>query len=76
MRMYHGRDDTETKKLTLLLTRDEAFEMIKALEKLREKQNEHYHMSSADYRSEVTLCVYDPNKLDGLHEDVIRLIEK
>jgi len=40
MRIYRDTDGTEIKNVTLLLTRDEAHEMLKAIEKLREKHND------------------------------------
>jgi hypothetical protein len=64
-------------RLTLLLTRAEMAELRdSAAGLLAHPEHQHSHVPSEDYQKEVTLVVYDPNDLSGLHERCRRVILK
>jgi hypothetical protein len=59
----------------IYLTKQEAAELRDSLEQLLAEQlGRHEHISSDDYRKELTVCIYDPNQLDQFDERSKRLI--
>jgi hypothetical protein len=57
-----GKDEDEIRRLdkvTLFLTKSEALELQQDLHRLLENQKEHHaHVSSDDYKKEITVCIY------------------
>ena len=73
-------DDESNKKLdciTLILTRSEVQQLQGYVKQLLEKtpSSDHYHLSSEDYQREITICMYDPGKIELLHPQVQKIIK-
>jgi hypothetical protein len=67
MRIYNVDSDKSLDDVTLYLTIDQAREMKNKLEGLiKQPAKSHSHISSDDFQKEITICIYDPNKLDHL----------
>jgi len=62
----------------LFLTVEEAKELRHDLDDLLKKKPStgHAHIPDADYKRELTICVYDANDLDGLDERSRKLIRE
>jgi len=73
-------DDLADKKLdsvSLFLTREEAAQLQALLNQLIDNPKlQHSHLSSMDYQKEVTVCLYDEQHLEGLHQRVKKLIKE
>ena len=71
-------DDDSNKKLdriSLFLTKNEALHLIGYLEQLiASKKSDHSHLMSEDYQKEVTLCLYEPTKVENFHPRIQKLI--
>lgn len=63
MRILDEKSDQKLDNISLFLTRKEAQHLIGYLEQLLEK-GDHSHLMSEDYRKEIMVCIYDPEKLD------------
>jgi hypothetical protein len=77
MRIYDEDDDKALENVSLFLTVEEAKEMIDTLEGLilqAKNTATHAHLNDGDYEHEITVTIYDENKLDGLHERIKKLI--
>lgn len=74
MRLLDQDSSMALKNLILFLTANEAREVIDGLQDLLEKQDGHTHISDNDLSHEITLVIYDPENLDGLHERSKKLI--
>jgi hypothetical protein len=75
----HILDDETDKKLnciTIFLTKNEAQQLFGYAKQLLEElsSSDHYHLSSEDYQKEITICLYDTNKLEGFNPRVQKLI--
>jgi hypothetical protein len=72
-------DDTDKKldSISIFLTKEELMQLRSYLNQLSDDPDmDHVHLSSTDYQKEVTVCLYDTGKLDGLHPRSIKLIQK
>lgn len=63
--------DEDSKKaltaVTLYLTKPEAEELKDSIEALlSDPARQHEHVSDAEYKTEVTVCIYDPANLEQL----------
>lgn len=75
MRILDEEKDVPLNRVILYLTQQEALEMKDALEQLlRSESREHEHVPSDDWNKEITLCTYDPKRLDDLSERSKKLI--
>ena len=77
MRIYDEDNDKASENVSLFLTVEEAKEMIDTLEGLLVQAKNtatHAHLNDDDYEHEITVTIYDENKLDGLHERIKKLI--
>lgn len=65
MRILDEETDTALNRVMLYLTMTEASELRDSLDALiRDHIERHEHISSDDYRKEVTICIYDVNDLN------------
>jgi hypothetical protein len=75
MRILDDETDKKLDTISLFLTMSEAKQLHSYLQELIENpKKQHIHMSSDDYQKEITLCVYNENSLEGLHERGKKLI--
>ena len=78
MRIWDETSQRRLNGVTLFLTADEAKECRGALDRLlQDAPNSHLHVSSADFQTEITLCVYsvdDAKTFGQLDEPSRRLI--
>lgn len=76
MRILDQDEDRALKRVTVYLTLSEASEMRGSLDALllEQRAERHEHVPSEDYRKEVTLCVYDLEKLEGFSARSRKLI--
>jgi hypothetical protein len=69
MRMLDEDNDRRLNHVTLFLTKAEAIELQGCLENLLlEPDSHHEHLSDEEYKKEITVCVYDEQRLDGFSE--------
>lgn len=78
MRIYCEDSDSSVDEVLLLLTASEAKEMISSLKSLIQKpEGNHHHIANEEYTKEVTLAIYDPEKIDPTFaERIKRLIRE
>ena len=76
MRILDEMTNKSTNNLTVLLEKNEAIQLIGYLEELVTNDSiaEHYHLNNADYSKEITIALYDVNRLDGFSERYKTLI--
>jgi hypothetical protein len=76
MRIYNADTDKKANKVTLYLTLDEAKEMKGALETLLSdsKKHHHEHIPGANFKKEITICIYKEDNLSSFDERSKRLI--
>lgn len=75
MRLLNQDDDKLLHRVLILLTQPEALELRDSLDSLLENSVErHEHISSEDYRKELTVCIYDPNNLESFDDRSRRVI--
>jgi hypothetical protein len=75
MRLLDEKSGQSLARVILYLTRDEAAELRDSLNALLGSSGDrHEHVSSADYRKELTVCLYDEGNLHGFDERSRRLI--
>lgn len=63
MKIYCQDADALVSRLILYLTKSEAGELRDALEAILSDPFGHTHVSSSDYRREITVCRYDVDSL-------------
>lgn len=65
MRLLDEGSDKSINKLTIYLTKSEAEELYGDLKRIIDTpKNNHAHVSSEDYKKEITICIYDENVID------------
>ena len=65
MRILDEKANKSLDAAIIYLTQQEAAELRDSLEQLLADQlGRHEHISSDDYRKEITVCIYDLNQLD------------
>ncbi len=73
-------DDESNKKLdyiSIFLTEEEALKLRGYLNQLLDNPKlQHSHLSRADYRKGITICLYDEKNLENLNQRVITLIKE
>jgi len=50
--------------------------ILSSLEEARQVMRIHTHLSSDDYRKEITVCIYDDARLDGFSDRAKRLMRE
>jgi hypothetical protein len=77
MRILDELNDKSINKVTLYLTKSEARELLDGIEQLIVKEdNNHVHINDEDFKKEVTVCIYDLNRLKGLNGRSVKIIMK
>lgn len=75
MRILDTVSDNPLENVVLYLTFPEALELRDSLDELLKKPlNNHAHVADENFQKEITVCIYDENKLNGLNERSINLI--
>ena len=76
MRILNEADDKPMNRVTLFLTMSEASELRDTLDGMLADPigHDHGHVSSEDYRKEVTVCIYSPDSPNQFDERSKRLI--
>jgi hypothetical protein len=75
MRLLNEDEDKGINRILLLLTKSEAMELRDAIDLLlNDAGDRHEHVSSEDYKKEVTIADYDEAKLNNFNERARRLI--
>lgn len=76
MRILADDLDRPLDRVTLLLTREEAKELLDSLKPLIMDPSQHHnHVSDSDFKKEVTIAVYTPDNLKQFDARSLRLIE-
>jgi hypothetical protein len=77
MRILDEDNDKSLDRVTLYLTNSEASELRDALETLlTDSSNRHEHIPDAEYKKELTVCIYDQNILNQFNERSKKIITK
>ena len=77
MRILDDDSDNKLDTISIFLTKEEAVQLRGYLNQLLDKPKlQHAHLSSKDYKKEITVCIYDEKDLEGFHPRSIKLIEK
>lgn len=77
MRILDDESDKKLDTVTLFLTKEEILQLRSDLDHLIAKPKlNHAHLSSEDYKKEITVCVYDEEDLQGFHPRSIKLIKE
>jgi hypothetical protein len=75
MRILDDKSDKAINSVSIFLTEVEAVHLIGYLEQLVfEKKGDHSHLSSEDYKKEITICLYSPEKIENFNPRVQKLI--
>lgn len=75
MRILDESGDKALNRVTLYFTASEAAELKDSLDALlADRLRQHEHISSDDYRKEVTICIYDVDKLSQFDSRSKKLI--
>ncbi|MBX7067639.1 MAG: hypothetical protein K1X28_10455 [Parachlamydiales bacterium] len=75
--MYNTETDKKTENISLFFTHDEALQLKAYLDQFLAKPIDrglHFHLNSEDYQKQITVCIYDPNKINQLHPRARKLI--
>ena len=77
MRILDDDSDKKLDTISIFLTKEEAIQLCGYLNQLIDKPKlQHAHLSSEDYKKEITVCIYDEKALEGFHPRSVKLIEK
>lgn len=77
MRIHDDDNDRRLNHVTLFLTKKEAIKLQGCLESLlSEPASHHEHLSDEEYKKEITVCVYDEQRLDGFSERAKKIIKE
>ena len=75
MRILDDKSDRPINSVSIFLTETEAVYLIGYLEQVvYEKRGDHSHLSSEDYKKEITICLYSPEKIDHFHPRIQKLL--
>lgn len=76
MYMLDDESNKRIRSLTLLLTKDEIKQLLGYARQLLEDKpsSDHYHLSTEDYQKEITLCLYEPTKIENFQPRIQKLI--
>ena len=75
MRILNLKEKKTLDLLSIFLTKNEAIQLIEYLEDLiQNPSHQHSHLSSDDYKKEITVWLYDNENFDKLPPNVKELI--
>ena len=67
MRILDDESDKKLDNISIFLTKEEAIQLRGYLNQLLDNSKlQHSHLSSSDYKKEITICIYDLNNLEHL----------
>ena len=75
MRILDEGSDRALVSVLIMLTPDEAKELLDSLMGLAPENGDHIHVSDEDFTREITIAVYTPENLQFFNNRVKRLIE-
>jgi hypothetical protein len=77
MRVLDEIRDNSVDRAMLLLTRNEAQELLDSLQfLLGDAKGQHAHVPSEDYEKEITIAIYEPGNTQGFNERCRKLIQR
>lgn len=78
MRILNNDTNAPLENVIIYLKKDEAVELIGALESLlnSEKTAEHSHINDLEYTHEITVAIYDEDNLNGFDQRSKKLIQE
>jgi hypothetical protein len=77
MRILDEENDRRLNHVTIFLTKAEAIELQACVKNiLSEPASHHEHLPDREHKKEITVCIYDENKLDGFSERARKLINE
>jgi hypothetical protein len=77
LRILDDEADKKLNNISMFLTKEEAVQLRGCLNQLLENPKLHHvHLSSNDYQKEITVCIYNEEKLDNFHSRAIKLIKE
>lgn len=78
MRIYDESGDKALRQVILYLTKDEAEDLLSALEQMVKdpSTHSHEHIDDREYAHEITVAVYDESNLRGFDARSVRLIRE
>ncbi|MBX7067642.1 MAG: hypothetical protein K1X28_10470 [Parachlamydiales bacterium] len=77
MRIIDEDSDTKLDSIAIFLTRNELKQLIGYAKQLLENPSlDHHHLSSEDYKKEITICIYDPKNIKMFDERSQKLISE
>lgn len=77
MRILDEGSDKKLDNVSIFLTKAEAYQFISYLSQLLDNPKLHHaHLSSSDYKKEITVCIYDNENLKDFHSRAIKLIKE
>jgi hypothetical protein len=77
MRILDDESNQKLDNVSIFLTQEEAKQLEGYLRKLLENPKLHHsHLSSSDYKKEITVCLYDEKNLNSFDQRSIKLIKE
>jgi len=76
MRIFDQKNDRALKDVILLLSKEEAKQLVFSLKDIiiNNDSNKHVHVNDIDYLHEITMCLYDIKKLDSLSDRIKKVV--
>ncbi len=77
MRILDDESDKKLDSVSLFLTKEEAIQLRGYLNQLLDNPKlQHCHLSSADYKKEITLCLYEEKDLKNFDQRSMKLLKE
>ena len=77
MRILDDESDKKLDSVQIFLTQEEAMQLKTYLVNLIENPKLHHsHLSSCDYKKEITICLYDEKNLKPFNQRALKLIKE
>ena len=78
--MYIIDEDANKKidSVIIILNKNEIQQLLGYAKQLLEEvpSSDHYHLSSDDYKKEITICMYNSESINQLHPEIQKLINE
>ncbi|MBP7074896.1 MAG: hypothetical protein KBA81_05870 [Rhabdochlamydiaceae bacterium] len=75
MRILNDESNEKLDNVSIFLTREEAIQFRGYLNQLLENPKLHHsHLSSSDYKKEITICIYEEDNITSFNERSRKLI--
>lgn len=77
MRILDDDADKKLDNVSIFLTQQEAMQLRSYLNQLLDNPKlQHSHLSSSDFKKEITICLYDEKHLENFNQRSIKLIKE